>query len=101
MGMGMGNIGGGMGGGMGGCGGAGRQQPSDAGMESRMQLMQSMSNEDKQEFRSKMQSMSRDEKMEFRSSILNTDDSKGIEELISMLLRKNESLIGTQINTSA
>ena len=93
----MGNIGGGMGG----CRGAGRQQPAEGVMESRMQLMQSMSNEDKQEFRSKMQSLSRDEKMEFKSSMLNADDPKAIEELISMLLKKNESLIGTQINTSA
>ena len=90
-----------MGGGMSGCGGAGKQQQAGAGMEARMQQMQSMSSEDKQEFRTKMQSMSSEERMEFKNSILNADDSKGIEEFIAMLLEKNESLIGVQINTSA
>jgi ElaB/YqjD/DUF883 family membrane-anchored ribosome-binding protein len=110
--MSIGNIGAGGGG----CGGAGRQQPTGVDMEARMQqmqsmsdddkqvlrsTMQSMSSEDKQEFRSKMQSMSKDEKMEFKSTILNIDDAKGIEDFIAMLLEKNESLIGVQINTSA
>jgi hypothetical protein len=45
--------------------------------------------------------MSKDEKMEFKSTILNIDDAKGIEDFIAMLLQKNESLIGVQINTSA
>jgi hypothetical protein len=70
-------------------------------MEARMLQMQSMSSEDKQELRTKMQSMSSEDKMEFRSSLLNVDDDIGMEKFIAMLLEKNESLLGGQINTSA
>lgn len=111
--MSIGNIGGGCGGG---CGGAGRNQQVSADLEARMQqmqampdedkqvlrsTMQSMSSEDKQEFRARMQSMSKDAKMEFRNNILNIDDPQGIEDFITLLLEKNESLIGAQLNTSA